>query len=123
MRSHVEAYDRQVAEHLKNEFGEVYGWSGIMIPPPGVLIEVVELLQTCHSTSGSGLDYKNGNSIPQGIYEVGRLTVGFSSFWSSLQSLQGRENTIRFCAGYGDRITIDWRGAKKFVPSAEDAVQ
>lgn len=129
MLSKLPAGSREVRQYLMAEFGDIQEFDGcVLLPPRRAIIEVNEPLQTCHESSGDGLD--QDNCIPPGIYEMGEMSAGFSSHWCYLHGLHGSHD-IRFCAGYCEMFpfspqsvyssgsTIDWRGAKKFNPPSD----
>ena len=117
MRKYLEAGSQEVEKYLMSEFGNMQTFDGcVMMPPRKAIIKVEEPLQTCHPSSGSGLD--ESNCIPPGIYEVGEMSAGMTSHWGNLSQTLWGGHDVRFCAGYCDisgNNTIDWRGAKNFI--------
>jgi len=118
MRKYLNAGDREVRQYLLEEFGGMQKFDGcVLLPPRRVVIKIEERLQTCHPSSGNGLDHDN--CIPPGIYKMGEMSAGFTSHWCWLEGLFGGHD-IKFCAGYCETLphspgsTIDWRGVKKF---------
>ena len=93
----------------------------IVQPGPGVGLRVLEQLETCHPTSGTGLellDPAKPNSIrvlPKGDYSVVGTEHGMSRRWLLLMDLSGKRVDLCFAqTGWG---TIDWRGVTRFRPS------
>ncbi len=117
------AEDREVRQYLLEEFNDMQKFDDcVLMPPRGMVIKIEEPLQTCHPSSGDGLD--QDNCIPPGIYEMGEMSGGHTSHWGYLKGLHGSHD-VRFCAGYCENYPqfpgsmIDWRGAKKFDPPTQ----
>ena len=117
MKKRVYAFDLDVKEYLKEEFGGFQENGGVMMPLVGVLIEVVEPIKTGHDYCGEGLD--GDNCVPSGIYKVGALThispLGVSCQGELLTPLGEEKVVCEFCAGYAGQVTMDWLGCKKVV--------
>ena len=100
---------REIADHLKAQFGSYSGClhcCGVVIPPVGSVLEVLELLEPCHDTSHGGLD--NG-LIPPGIYRVMEVSdIGTTSHFMTMQRV-GADEKLYFNAGYRNECCVDWR--------------
>jgi hypothetical protein len=99
----------EVARHLRQQFAEIYDcYCGVVCPGIGSKIEVTIPLQTCHESSGDGLE---NQCIPKGIYTVKHFDGGSSSHTIVLAKDNGE--TVFAFYGYSDPICVDWRGCKK----------
>lgn len=117
MKKVVRADDSSLQEYLQSEFGDLENCCGVLIPKPGTTVEILEALETCHFSAGSGLD---GNQcIPPGVYTILWHKGDFASHWGWLECINDG-SIINFCSGYGHQITVDWRGAKKSPLSPDD---
>ncbi len=106
--------------HLGHEF-----WGGchachIPAPVEGVSFRVHEPIETCHPTSGEGLE-EPGNCLPAGDYTLewvepkkpGTLS---RSHWLKLRRF-GTGQFVRLCYGYSSRDCMDWRGITSIQPT------
>lgn len=119
----VKPEDFKVSEYIVGEFGSLMGCDicKIYIPPIDSLIQIEEPLQTCPDSSNSssvGLD--ENQCIPVGVYKISSWrpsTQGFrSTHFMSIEKIGEEIRRLVFCFGIEDLSSIDWRGAKKFVP-------
>ncbi|MEK9158005.1 MAG: hypothetical protein AAB638_02375 [Patescibacteria group bacterium] len=91
---------------------------GVVSPEHNEVFEVVEPLQTCHTSTYSGMD-EHGN-LPTGVYKIERHEVrdGGGSHYIYLAEL-GSSRKASFYCGYGVaslrhwREMVDWRGVRK----------
>ncbi len=133
MRKLVMADNQKIGDYIKKEFGSVESCCGVIMPPLESVIEIFEPLETCHECikplsssfvatmarayriihedSEAGLD--ENYCIPPGVYTVVFFKGNYAlPHWAHIEPVNGGQE-IRFCAGYGDDVAIDWRGARK----------
>jgi len=121
IRTFVKAHSQEVIEYLKSEFGGLqdceFALCGVVAPPAGSVIDVLQPLQTCHESSGDRLDGQQ--CIPPGTYKVGTVDPGRSSHCLYLIPIvdgeEHPERAVMGFIGYSDSSTVDWRGARKHV--------
>lgn len=117
--------DRRATEELRRYLQSIFGvcsWEDLPAPGLGATFVVTEALQTCHPTSGTGLDVNN--ALPPGRYMVighDRPQGGhvMRSYHLTLVNL-GTRLRVELCYGYIDTSCLDWRGIEKCRIDAQD---
>jgi len=107
MKYYIGTNSEELRKYLKEEFGGFQECHGVLAPPAGTVIDIVEPLQTCHRI-GEGLDYK---CIPICTLIVGKLIPGVLSHFMVATIIPNE--VIRFEAGYSYQNCIDWRATVK----------
>lgn len=107
-----------VQAHLRIAFPPQNGWPvggcpecRLPAPPPGSSFRVTEAIQTCHASSGTGLDRELGNSLPPGDYTVLRKEQhegSGHSHWLVLTRIEDGSRVV-LCYGYTNGHYMDWR--------------
>ena len=119
IRRHLRAHQLQRTDSTTDGCTDGCKECGLPAPRLGSVIRVTESIQTCHPTSGKGLDTADGNSLPPGEYKVDKAQqhegVGHSH-WLILKRLSD-DAEVELCYGYTGKRCMDWRGVAPLVSS------
>lgn len=104
-----------INSYLVEAFGDLRGdeRNNVPCPPPGVLFEVLEPIETCHPCCGLGLEKINRhNCLPEGQYKVVSWENDRGSHKLYLEDQSG-ERVWCFYGSDMDGSCMDWRVVKK----------
>jgi hypothetical protein len=114
----VEAVRERLRTTLAPDTRELTGGCrscGIPAPTLGSRFRVTTYIQTCHLTSGLGLDQPHYNSLPPGEYRVmgtDQHQGDGHSHWLKLERVSDGAK-VEMCYGYTRGHCMDWRSIER----------